>query len=64
MFGSTMICWRSMMAITASAEKRKTFKLMSHSSRDEEIFERRRKRLADAEWQAWNKQAKRHRLAA
>ena len=52
MFGSTMICWRSMLGIAKRAEERSTFELMTHSHRDQEIFDRRRKRLAKNGWQA------------
>ena len=54
MFGSTMICWRSLMGVAQQAEERSGFKMMTHSVDDQRVFDRRRQRLAKAGWRAVN----------
>jgi hypothetical protein len=44
-----MICWRSMMSQALREAERATYDLMSHSERDQEVFERRRARLSRAD---------------
>lgn len=52
MFGSTMICWRSLLGDVMREEERSHFELMSHSLRDQDMFERRRGRFAATRWRA------------
>ncbi|MEM8951115.1 MAG: hypothetical protein AAGC99_17490 [Pseudomonadota bacterium] len=45
---------RSLLANAKRAEERATFDLMTHSRRDQEVFDRRRLRLAGKSWRAFN----------